>query len=109
MRTAYYYYYYLLSGEVFVAGGLDREDKDVYHLNISATDTGVLPGPLETVTMVTIHLSDSNDNPPMFSQSVIELNVRENMPVGSRVGDVLASDPDLGANAAVQYYMQEAG
>lgn len=65
---------------VVVAGNIDREKKDIYHLNVSAND-----GRNTGYTSVTIHVTDINDHAPMFNiTSITEviLATPENIPPG---------------------------
>ena len=51
---------------------LDREDQDIYHLNIVVTD-----GKNENQTVVTVQILDVNDNSPQFNESLQEIYVVE--------------------------------
>ncbi|RMB96916.1 hypothetical protein DUI87_26987 [Hirundo rustica rustica] len=67
-----------------------------------------LPGarfPLEMArdADVRINVTDANDNPPVFSKSLYEARVAENLPVGSVVLQVRATDADAGSNGRVSY------
>ncbi|NXB85369.1 FAT1 protein, partial [Vidua chalybeata] len=44
-----------------------------------------------------------NDNPPVFSKSLYEARVAENLPVGSPVLQVRATDADVGSNGRLSY------
>ncbi|XP_060547136.1 protocadherin beta-16-like [Pantherophis guttatus] len=80
---------------------LDREK--VPHLNITlmAVDGGV---PQNTGTVqINIDILDINDNPPQFSQSEYKVKIKENLPTGTVVAKVEATDLDLGLNAQVTY------
>lgn len=48
-------------------------------------------------------MEDVNDSPPTFASDRLTLYIPENSPVGSTVGEIYASDPDVGVNALVQY------
>ena len=48
---------------------------------------------------LTIHISDENDNPPIFSQDIYTKTIPENVPLGYSVIQVNTSDADLGINA----------
>lgn len=48
-----------------------------------------------SVTIVTIHITDENDNTPTFAQSQYKVKVREDLPVGSVIAHLVAHDPDL--------------
>uniref|UniRef100_A0A8C5DLW4 Cadherin domain-containing protein n=1 Tax=Gouania willdenowi TaxID=441366 RepID=A0A8C5DLW4_GOUWI len=84
-----------------VDGALDRELISQYNITITATDEGVPP--LSSTSIVTVHVSDVNDNAPDFKQTVINIFVRENSAVGAVIHTVTAEDPDVGENAKVTY------
>jgi len=48
-------------------------------------------------------VTDTNDNPPVFSESAYSFDVPENTARGARVGEVAASDLDEGTNGQVTY------
>lgn len=48
-------------------------------------------------------VTDTNDNPPVFSEPAYSFDIPENAPRGYQVGLILASDPDLGANSMISY------
>ncbi|XP_039576303.1 protocadherin gamma-B3-like, partial [Passer montanus] len=80
---------------------LDREKQSSFELVLMAVDGGE-PARSGTV-QVHINVTDANDNPPVFSKSVYEARVAENLPVGSVVLRVVATDADLGSNGRVSY------
>ncbi|XP_076020959.1 protocadherin alpha-3-like [Genypterus blacodes] len=84
-----------------VDGPLDRESSPVYNVTISATDEG--SPPLSSVSVITVHVSDVNDNAPRFIERVVNVYVKENSPVGSVISTIKASDPDSGENANLAY------
>ncbi|XP_068182495.1 protocadherin alpha-3-like [Antennarius striatus] len=84
-----------------VDGPLDREDTSVYDVTITATDEG--NPPLSSVTVITVHVSDVNDNAPRFMDSVINVYMTENSPPGSVIHTINAFDSDLEINAKVSY------
>ena len=53
-------------------------------------------------------VSDMNDNPPAFSRPVYTATVSEDIPVGTEVLRVTATDPDEGDNAALRYSLENA-
>ncbi|XP_075902841.1 protocadherin gamma-A6-like [Nelusetta ayraudi] len=89
--------YYMLVTD----GVLDRELQPEYNITISATDAG--SPPLSGVKVLTIVVSDINDNPPTFTQREYNANILENQPVGTLVMKVKADDMDAGSNAKVLY------
>ncbi|XP_053768337.1 protocadherin gamma-B2 isoform X17 [Desmodus rotundus] len=82
-------------------GTLDRERTPEYNVTITATDRG--KPPLSSNRRVTLHIQDVNDNPPVFQQSAYLVHVPENNPPGVSIGQVSASDPDLGPNGLISY------
>ena len=56
------------SGEIFVAGKLDREASASYSLTVTATDGGLTPQ--TDTTTVNIAMDDQDDNPPICSKYV---------------------------------------
>ena len=43
---------------------------------------------------VSVKLRDINDNPPIFTRRVVRLNVREDIPPGTVLTTMKATDPD---------------
>ncbi|XP_030595798.1 protocadherin alpha-5-like isoform X15 [Archocentrus centrarchus] len=84
-----------------VDGILDRERASQYNVTIMATDEG-LP-PLFSTSVVTVHVSDVNDNAPRFADSAINIFIKENGPVGAVIYTISADDPDVDDNAKVTF------
>ncbi|KAB1281724.1 Protocadherin gamma-B2 [Camelus dromedarius] len=82
-------------------GALDREQIPEYNVTITATDRG--KPSLSSSRSVTLHISDVNDNAPVFHQASYVVHVAENNPPGASIAQVSASDPDLGPNGHVSY------
>lgn len=80
---------------------LDRENIPEYNLTVVAEDLG--SPPLRTITQYTIRLTDENDNAPVFSRSVYEVEVLENNAPGEYITTVVARDMDIGSNGKVSY------
>uniref|UniRef100_A0A668V7K9 Cadherin domain-containing protein n=1 Tax=Oreochromis aureus TaxID=47969 RepID=A0A668V7K9_OREAU len=96
LETNYKNYYSLV-----VDGHLDREETPQYNVTISATDEG--SPPLSNTSVITVYLSDVNDNAPCFSQSLINVFVKENSKVGTVIKRVTAVDIDISNNGQVSY------
>ncbi|XP_075756135.1 protocadherin gamma-A12-like [Pelodiscus sinensis] len=80
---------------------LDREEQAVHDLILTATDGG---DPVRSGTArIRVIVEDANDNAPIFTQSVYKVNVLENVPVGSLLVTVNATDRDEGVNSEVTY------
>uniref|UniRef100_A0A0B7BPU3 Cadherin domain-containing protein n=1 Tax=Arion vulgaris TaxID=1028688 RepID=A0A0B7BPU3_9EUPU len=81
---------------------LDREVTPYYALLIVARDGApASPADLNNANLpntalryIDITVSDVNDNPPVFSQSLYTFNIPENVAIGDVVGIVTATDPD---------------
>ncbi|XP_032003991.2 protocadherin gamma-A4 [Hylobates moloch] len=87
--------------ELVLERALDREEEAVHHLVLTAFDGG---DPVRSGTArILIILVDTNDNAPMFTQPEYHVSVHENVPVGTRLLTVKATDPDEGANGDVTY------
>ena len=92
-------------GYLFIARELDREVKDLYKLSVVAHDHG---RPLRSSECnITVHITDSNDNKPIFLNATYMFTVPENRRAGSYVGQVMASDADMGRNSDVTYAFLE--
>ncbi|XP_057346977.1 protocadherin gamma-B6 isoform X23 [Manis pentadactyla] len=82
-------------------GPLDREQTPEYNVTITATDRG--KPPLSSSATITLHITDVNDNAPVFQQASYVVHVAENNPPGASIAQVSASDPDLGPNGHISY------
>ncbi|XP_029918443.1 protocadherin alpha-3-like [Myripristis murdjan] len=96
LETNYKNYYSLV-----VNGPLDRESRAQYNITIEATDEGTPP--LSSNRVITVGVSDVNDNAPRFSEPVINAYVKENSPVGATIKTVSAVDADIDQNGQVSY------
>ncbi|NWV59452.1 PCDGH protein, partial [Malurus elegans] len=87
--------------ELVLERALDREKQSFFELVLTAVDGG---DPARSGTVqVRVNVMDANDNPPVFSKSVYETRVAENLPAGSLVLQVRATDADTGSNGRVSY------
>ncbi|XP_004843175.1 cadherin-8 isoform X2 [Heterocephalus glaber] len=82
---------------------MDREAKEEYLVVIQAKDMGGHSGGLSGTTTLTVTLSDVNDNPPKFAQSLYHFSVPEDVILGTAIGRVKANDQDIGENAQSSY------
>ena len=90
------------TGEVMVAGNIDRETIPMYSFQVSATD-----GVHQVSTTVMITVIDVNDNPPVFNDTQYEIEIHENFATGVPILRVFATDEDIGENARVSYGILE--
>ncbi|XP_041929678.1 protocadherin alpha-8-like isoform X27 [Alosa sapidissima] len=100
IQNSYKNYYALL-----VNGPLDRENVSHYNITITATDEGTPP--LSSSSVITVHISDVNDNAPRFPETVIKVYVKENSQIGAVIYTVSAFDPDVDDNAKLSYSLLE--
>ena len=90
------------SGLVTVTSVLDREITDRQTATILAVDEG---SPARTATVrVIVHLSDENDNSPLFTQAEFPTVVSETAPRGTVILELEATDIDADVNnSAIRY------
>ncbi|XP_022074143.2 protocadherin beta-15 [Acanthochromis polyacanthus] len=89
--------YYMLVTD----GLLDRELQPDYNITVTATDAG--SPSLSSVKVMSIVVTDVNDNAPTFTQREYNANILENKPVGTFVMKVNAEDADDRSNAKIRY------
>nr|XP_028705638.1 protocadherin gamma-A5 [Macaca mulatta] len=87
--------------ELVLEQPLDREKETVHDLLLTALDGGdpVLSG----TTHIRVTVLDANDNAPLFTPSEYSVSVPENIPVGTRLLTLTATDPDEGMNGKLTY------
>ncbi|XP_076467630.1 cadherin-related tumor suppressor-like [Babylonia areolata] len=90
------------TGEITVAGKLDRETRDHYMLTVVATDTGS-GAQLSSSAQVSITVMDTNDNPPQFTSTERQLSVEETKPIGELLTVFSGKDLDQGNNAKMYF------
>ncbi|KAI5942016.1 Protocadherin gamma-A10 [Manis javanica] len=87
--------------ELVLEHGLDREEEALHHLVLTASDGG---DPLRSGTvLISVTVFDANDNAPVFTLPEYRVSVPENLPVGTQLLTVTATDRDEGANGEVTY------
>ncbi|XP_062986129.1 protocadherin gamma-B1-like [Elgaria multicarinata webbii] len=80
---------------------LDHESESSFHLILMAVDGG--KPPKTGTAKIWISVIDANDNPPVFTQDVYVVTLRENIPSGSSVIQMKATDRDEGSNGQISY------
>ncbi|XP_048187543.1 protocadherin gamma-A10-like [Perognathus longimembris pacificus] len=85
--------------ELVLERALDREEEAVHHLVLTALDGG--DPPRSGTALITVTVYDTNDNAPVFTLPEYRVNVPENLPVGTRLLTVTATDKDEGAYGEV--------
>ncbi|XP_059918608.1 protocadherin alpha-8-like isoform X10 [Gadus macrocephalus] len=84
-----------------VDGALDREKASEYNVSIIATDEG--NPPLTSTSVIAVVISDVNDNPPLFLESIVHIFVKENSNFGTVIYTMKADDDDINENAKVTF------
>ncbi|XP_009953897.1 PREDICTED: protocadherin-16, partial [Leptosomus discolor] len=89
------------TGALSVVRALNREEVVQHNLTVVAMDHGF---PRRSATqLLSVLVLDVNDEAPTFEKPEYEAHIMENLPAGSPVLQVLATDRDLGANGQVSY------
>lgn len=81
----------------------DREENKKYVFSILAVDQADGGNALTGTGTVEVMVLDVNDNPPAFAQETYTFQIAENLPRGTRVGQVTAFDLD--DQGPVSYYL----
>ncbi|XP_065264910.1 protocadherin gamma-B5-like [Emys orbicularis] len=92
--------------ELVLEKSLDREKQSSHHLILTAVDGG---DPVKSGTaQIRVNVTDANDNPPEFTEEIYKVSLRENLPRGSFVLQVKATDKDEGVHAQITYSFSNA-
>ncbi|XP_026315594.1 cadherin-related tumor suppressor isoform X2 [Hyposmocoma kahamanoa] len=90
------------TGQLIIAKPLDRETVDRYQLTVVAHDSGQSVRLSSTAT-ITVDVLDENDNPPIFTNTQLNVSVLETEPVNKKIIQFHATDADLGINRELQF------
>ncbi|XP_006878779.1 PREDICTED: cadherin-5-like [Elephantulus edwardii] len=91
------------SGNIFTkVSNLDREKQARYEIVVGTQDALGLRGDSGTATVL-IMLQDVNDNFPIFTKSMYNFAVPEDIRVGSALGSLFVEDPDEPQNRKTKY------
>nr|CAB3244827.1 protocadherin Fat 1 [Phallusia mammillata] len=93
------------TGMIWTARGLDRETSAVLRFVVRASDSGVPPRHADV--LVTIHVDDINDNPPVLGKKMYEFIVSKEAEANQIVGKVDASDPDLSDQGKLTFVLRQ--
>ncbi|XP_026152475.1 protocadherin Fat 3a isoform X3 [Mastacembelus armatus] len=96
----------LVQGEwkMYVKGPLDREERSLYIINVTASD-----GLFVSQATVKVTVIDTNDNNPICDQAAYTASIPEDLPVNSVLLRVGATDADVGVSAWIQYSLHGPG
>uniref|UniRef100_A0AAY3ZWT0 FAT atypical cadherin 1 n=1 Tax=Denticeps clupeoides TaxID=299321 RepID=A0AAY3ZWT0_9TELE len=91
-------------GEIVALESLDRENalEKVIQISLMAKDGGGKVG----FCTINVILTDVNDNAPQFRAAEYRLNVASDVPTGTTVIKIAASDMDEGSNADITYAIE---
>ncbi|XP_037727872.1 cadherin-86C isoform X2 [Drosophila subpulchrella] len=81
---------------------LDYEQRHSVQFQVLAQELGPATN-LSALVNVTVYINDVNDNAPVFEQPAYTVELPENMTAGTKVVQVLATDPDSGLGGKVRY------
>ncbi|XP_062870797.1 protocadherin gamma-A11-like [Trichomycterus rosablanca] len=84
---------------------LDRERESEYNIIVTCFDEGV-PSLSSSVSLF-LHISDENDNAPVFERNNYEAYVVENNTPGLSIFTVKANDADSKQNSRVSYILED--
>ncbi|XP_044540996.1 protocadherin gamma-A2-like, partial [Gracilinanus agilis] len=89
--------------ELVLDRALDREKEPTLQIVLSGWDGGE---PIRSGTAgILVTVLDGNDNAPVFTQPIYTVNVPENVPQGTTLLTVNATDADEGINSQVRYFL----
>ncbi|XP_026048442.1 protocadherin Fat 3a isoform X5 [Astatotilapia calliptera] len=96
----------LVQGEwkMYVKGPLDREECNLYNINVTASD-----GLFVSQATVEVTVVDTNDNSPICDKVMYTAYIPEDLPVTSVLLRVGATDADMGISAWIQYSLHGPG
>ncbi|KAM9849717.1 uncharacterized protein ACBR49_007004 [Aulostomus maculatus] len=86
---------------------LDRERVSEYNITVVVADAG--RPPLSTRRTFHLKISDVNDNPPVFEESVYSAFITENNSPGVSIVTLRAKDPDENQSARISYILEDTG
>ncbi|XP_048884514.1 protocadherin alpha-4-like isoform X6 [Brienomyrus brachyistius] len=90
-----------VSAELVLQKPLDREKQSEIKLILTAVDGGTPPR--SGTSEIIINVLDNNDNAPLFSNSLYKAQIYENIPAGTSVITLNATDLDDGTNSEIVY------
>ena len=98
------------TGEIYTTRRLDREEQSLFIVTVRAVNPGYAR--MQSATNVTIEVADRNDNTPIISFPKADNNtvyISTDLPVGSIVTSIQASDRDGGISGELTFLAADNG
>ncbi|XP_030245298.1 fat-like cadherin-related tumor suppressor homolog isoform X2 [Drosophila navojoa] len=91
------------TGSLYVVNELDYEEKNIHEISIRATDSisGIYADVLVSITVI-----DVNDCYPDIENDYYNITLPENIPFGSQILKINATDRDSGVNGKLSYFIE---
>ena len=96
-------------GRILVNKNLDYESTTSYFLEVTASDSALIPNRLSSEANVTITVNEINDNYPQFDEDSYEASIPEDAEPMTEIIQVFATDIDSDLNAKIQYSLDFGG
>ncbi|CAK6445874.1 unnamed protein product [Pipistrellus nathusii] len=96
-----------VAGTLRTGYALDREARSQHTFWAVARDCSV-QGSRSTTVMIKVHVTDVNDNDPVWEQNPLDIFLSPQSPVNQTTAILRANDPDLGPNGTVIFSFAEA-
>ncbi|XP_017282618.1 protocadherin beta-16-like [Kryptolebias marmoratus] len=93
------------SGDLFVAGRIDREEHCGEKPTCVLRFDVLLENPLE-LHRLSLQVQDINDNAPTFQKDLVKLEISESADKGAKYRITAAHDSDIGQNSVQSYILQ---
>ncbi|GFO31966.1 protocadherin fat 4-like isoform x5 [Plakobranchus ocellatus] len=93
-------------GEIQLMNPVDREVKEIYVFQVSAVESRTSQQFRSQPSQVLVRVLDKNDNSPVFQKDSYEFDVPRTALRGFQIGQVIATDQDIGLNGLVSYFLQ---
>ncbi|XP_029556873.1 protocadherin alpha-2-like isoform X2 [Salmo trutta] len=90
-----------VSAELVLQKALDREKQAGIQLLLTAADGGT-PARSGTLQII-VNVIDVNDNSPVFNKQLYKVRISENIPIGTHLIKLNATDVDSGVNGEIVY------
>ncbi|XP_044210475.1 protocadherin Fat 4 [Thunnus albacares] len=91
------------NGTITTLDVFDYEQEQIFDITIKSSNTG--GHPLFSLAHVVIQISDVNEFTPTFKKKEFNFSILKNVPIGTRIGKVTATDYDQGSEGKVFYLM----